>query len=117
MQGFELFVFAWGIISIQEEKLGPKESDAFRAAFQGVCGLGGVAKVCEDTDGMAIFCDRAFVTEASDPLRFHSQATPCVRAVPVVCLAAGLSQSSPLSPSNAAVDRCLRRFDSGALEG
>ncbi len=69
-QGFELFIFAWSIASIQEQKLGAKESDAFRAAFQGARGLSSVTKVCQDPDGMAIFCDRTLVAETSHPLRF-----------------------------------------------
>ena len=41
-QGFELFFFAWSIAPIQEQKLGAKESDAFRAAFQSVSGFSGM---------------------------------------------------------------------------
>ena len=88
-QGRELFLFARSIISIQEKKLGAEEADPFCAAFQGICGFGGMAKICEDADDVAVFGNRALVAEAGCSLAFLLvQFLACLQ-VAVICQATG----------------------------
>jgi hypothetical protein len=115
-QGFELFLFAWSIDPIQEQKLGAKEPDAFRAAFQGVSGLSGMTKVRQDPDCMAICCDRALMAESSNPLRFPLESFLAFAQV----LQFGRSRVEPEFTACAVECRgChdVRRLDAGTLEG
>ena len=101
-QGCELLLFARDIVSIEEKKLGAEESDSLGAVVQGIWRLRSVAEIGEDLDGVVVGGGRWRMAEAGDSCRlFLARVLPSRSSSNFS--ADGLSQSSPLSPSKAAV--------------
>jgi hypothetical protein len=70
LEGLELLLLPRNVIPVHEEELRSEEPDSFGSFRQGARGIGGVAEVREDANGVPVFRDGRLVTEPSDSFRF-----------------------------------------------